>query len=127
LALRHELVPLGFPSAAASRDRTFARRSLRGTSTRNANGNEPNEVNAMKPKKPSKRDDHNRRSLTSSVDVACPFCGRMGTIAIDEGGGERQTVVEDCSVCCRPCVVHIDSSPDVTNGMHVWLERGDGQ
>ena len=51
----------------------------------------------------------------------------MGTITIDEGGGEKQTVVEDCSVCCRPRVVHIDSSSDVTNRMHVWLERDDGQ
>jgi hypothetical protein len=69
----------------------------------------------------------NERQLNSSVDVACPFCGRMGTVTIDEGGGEKQTVVEDCEVCCRPRVVHIDSSPDATNGVHVWLERGDGQ
>jgi len=79
-----------------------------------------------KKKKPSKRRE-NERSLTSTIDVACPFCGQMGTITIDEGGGEKQTVVEDCSVCCRPRVVHIDSSSDVTNRMHVWLERDDGQ
>ena len=84
-------------------------------------------MNEMKRKKPSRRSEQNERSLTSSVDLACPFCGRMGTVTIDEGGGARQTVVEDCSVCCRPRVVHIDSSPDVTDGMHVWLERGDGQ
>jgi hypothetical protein len=75
-----------------------------------------------KPKKPKL----NERQLTSSVDLACPFCGQMGSISIDEGGGEKQTVVEDCSVCCRPRIVHIDSSPDVTEGMHVWLERDDG-
>jgi hypothetical protein len=73
-----------------------------------------------KPKKP------HERHLTSSVDLRCPFCGRMGTISIDEGGGENQTVVEDCTTCCRPRVVHIESSPDVTDGVHVWLERDDG-
>ncbi len=76
--------------------------------------------------KKSKKPKLNERHLTSSVDLACPFCGQMGTISIDEGGGEKQTVVEDCDVCCRPRVVHIESSPDVTDGMHVWLERDDG-
>jgi hypothetical protein len=76
----------------------------------------------MKQKKPKP----NERSLNSSVELACPFCGQMGSIAIDEGGGEHQTFVEDCAVCCRPRVVHMDSSPEAKGGPHVWLERDDG-
>ena len=64
-----------------------------------------------------------RRRLQDSVEVACPFCGKLGAIAIDEGGGEHQTYVEDCPTCCRPRVVHFDSSPDLRRGVKVWLER----
>jgi hypothetical protein len=39
-------------------------------------------------------------------DVECPYCGELVTIFIDPGGGESQTYVEDCPVCCRPWVVH---------------------
>ena len=49
----------------------------------------------------------------------------VGSITIDEGGGEHQTFVEDCSECCKPRVVHFESSPDVKRP-RVWLERGDG-
>ncbi len=64
-----------------------------------------------------------RRSLEDAAEVTCPFCGAAGTIAIDEGGGEHQSYVEDCEVCCRPRIVHVEPSPE---GVHVWLEREDG-
>jgi hypothetical protein len=75
-------------------------------------------------KKPKEKPD--QRRLEESIDLPCPFCGQLGTVSIDEGGGERQTFVEDCSECCKPRVVHVDSSRDVTKGVRVWLERGDG-
>jgi hypothetical protein len=64
------------------------------------------------------------RKLQDAIELPCPFCGKVGTIVIDEGGGEHQTYVEDCSVCCRPRIVHLDTSSDV--GVQVWLEREDG-
>jgi hypothetical protein len=63
------------------------------------------------------------RLLASTVDVACPFCGQIEVIHVDEGGGERQEYVEDCSVCCKPRVVHFDASPESGPDVHVWLER----
>jgi len=75
-------------------------------------------------KKPSRKD--HERFLCESVDVACPFCGQVESVTIDEGGGEHQTFVEDCSVCCKPRVVHLDSSADVRSP-RVWVERDDGQ
>jgi hypothetical protein len=33
---------------------------------------------------------------------ACPFCGEPVDSYPDPGGGETQTYIEDCSVCCRP-------------------------
>jgi len=67
-----------------------------------------------------------RRGLNSSVELRCPFCGRVSAVAVDEGGGETQTYVEDCAVCCRPRVVHIESEPESKRGPRVWLERDDG-
>jgi Cysteine-rich CPXCG len=67
-----------------------------------------------------------RRRLSSSVELPCPFCGELGSIFLDEGGGEHQTYVEDCAVCCRPRVVHIESIADAGQGPRVWLERDDG-
>lgn len=67
-----------------------------------------------------------RRGLKSSVNVRCPFCGRVGAVAVDEGGGETQTYVEDCSVCCKPRVVHIECEPESRRGPRIWVERDDG-
>jgi hypothetical protein len=54
--------------------------------------------------------------------VACPFCGEPEDIYVDAGGAQRQTYVEDCPVCCRPRVVHVE--PDEETGeVRVWLER----
>jgi hypothetical protein len=54
--------------------------------------------------------------------LSCPYCGEPETIYVDEGGGENQTYVEDCAVCCRPRVVHVE--PGESPGeVRVWLER----
>ena len=67
-----------------------------------------------------------RRRLSSSVELPCPFCGELGSVFLDEGGGEHQTYVEDCAVCCRPRVVHVEHIPESGRGPRVWLERDDG-
>jgi hypothetical protein len=54
--------------------------------------------------------------------VPCPFCGEPEDIHVDTGGAERQTYVEDCPVCCRPRVVHVEPD-DETGELRVWLER----
>ena len=77
----------------------------------------------MKPSEKKARE--NQRPLASTVEVSCPFCGQLGEVAIDEGGGEHQTFVEDCSECCKPRVVHFESSAE-SKRPRVWLERGDG-
>jgi hypothetical protein len=67
-----------------------------------------------------------RRRLSSSVELPCPYCGELGAVFLDEGGGEHQTYIEDCSVCCRPRVVHVEILRESRRGPRVWLERGDG-
>ena len=55
--------------------------------------------------------------------LECPFCGESDEIWIDPGGGERQEYTEDCAVCCRPRVVHVE--PGDGDEPTVWLERGE--
>ena len=62
---------------------------------------------------------HKRRS---SAAVECPFCGQTDELAIDLGGGERQTYTEDCAVCCRPRIVHVEPGEE-PGELNVWIER----
>lgn len=65
-------------------------------------------------------------SGASSELVACPFCGEREALYIDLGGGEHQTYTEDCAVCCRPRIVHVEPAEGEADGsVRVWLERGE--
>ena len=38
----------------------------------------------------------------------CEGCGEEIVIPLDPNEGETQEYVEDCPVCCRPNVIHVD-------------------
>ncbi len=65
-----------------------------------------------------------RRRAQPRTSVACPFCGEEEEIFVDAGGGDSQTYTEDCPVCCRPRVVHVEPG-DEAGEVRVWLERGE--
>jgi len=46
-------------------------------------------------------------SLDDSYSVSCPYCAEENELTVDLGGGESQTYVEDCQVCCRPWQVRV--------------------
>jgi hypothetical protein len=46
-----------------------------------------------------------KRTSSSGASYACPACSETVDTYPDPGGGERQTYVEDCPVCCRPNVL----------------------
>jgi len=50
--------------------------------------------------------------MQESVTSSCPYCGEPVEVWIDEGGGPRQTYVEDCAVCCRPWQVDVQQDAD---------------
>ncbi|HEX6275328.1 MAG TPA: CPXCG motif-containing cysteine-rich protein [Polyangiaceae bacterium] len=56
--------------------------------------------------------------------VECPFCGQSDELYVDPGGGEEQTYTEDCAVCCRPRVVHVEPGEE-PGSLRVWVERGE--
>ncbi|MCW5828173.1 MAG: CPXCG motif-containing cysteine-rich protein [Deltaproteobacteria bacterium] len=43
---------------------------------------------------------------SASGSPKCPWCGETIWLQVDTGGGDSQTVIEDCPVCCRPITVH---------------------
>jgi hypothetical protein len=65
-----------------------------------------------------------RRKPRLKTSVACPFCGEQDEIVVDRGGGRHQTYTEDCPVCCRPRVVHVEPGEE-PDDVRVWLERGE--
>jgi hypothetical protein len=69
-----------------------------------------------------KRKSH-RRSRGAN-GIPCPFCGEREELHVDAGGGAHQTYIEDCAVCCRPRVVHVEPGEE-PGEVRVWLERGE--
>jgi len=39
------------------------------------------------------------------MTYSCAFCGEDNDVFADPGGGSRQTLTEDCTVCCRPNLI----------------------
>src|SRR3984957_19447407 len=38
----------------------------------------------------------------------CAACGEWNTTSVYESAGRRQNYVEDCQVCCKPNVLHVE-------------------
>lgn len=43
--------------------------------------------------------------LTVGQEVMCPYCGEEISLTLDLSEPEQE-YIEDCSVCCRPMMVH---------------------
>ncbi len=58
--------------------------------------------------------------MDDEATYICDACGEEIVIPIDLSAGSQQSYVEDCPVCCRPNVVHleIDEEGDVAS----WSE-----
>jgi hypothetical protein len=48
----------------------------------------------------------------------CDACGEEIVIPVDLSAGESQQYVEDCPVCCRPNVIHVEI--DAGGDVRVW-------
>ena len=57
--------------------------------------------------------------MQEEATYVCDSCGEEIVIPIDLSAGESQEYVEDCPVCCRPNVIHIE----IEGGdVRVWSE-----
>lgn len=50
----------------------------------------------------------------------CDACGEEIVIPVDVSEGTHQSYVEDCPVCCRPNVIHVELDGD--GSVRAWGE-----
>ena len=62
----------------------------------------------------------NKRRPNEEASYLCDACGQEIVIPVDLSAGESQEYVEDCPVCCRPNIIHVDI--DDGGGVRVWAE-----
>jgi hypothetical protein len=58
--------------------------------------------------------------LRDEAAYFCDACGEEIVVPIDLSAGSSQQYVEDCPVCCRPNVIHLEI--DEEGGVRVWGE-----
>jgi len=47
-----------------------------------------------------------------NTSYVCGFCGETVATTVDVSAGTSQRYVEDCTVCCRPNVLHVTLDPE---------------
>lgn len=68
-----------------------------------------------------------RLGLTAMKDEGsyiCNSCGEDIVVPLDLSAGSIQEYVEDCPVCCRPNLIHVEI--DEEGEAHVWAESEQG-
>ena len=61
-----------------------------------------------------------KRTMQEEASYVCDACGEQIVIPLDLTAGDRQKYVEDCPVCCRANVIHIEVDDD--GDAQVWAE-----
>jgi hypothetical protein len=62
----------------------------------------------------------NWRKMKDEARYVCDSCGEEIVVPIDLSAGTSQEYVEDCPVCCRPNVVHVEVDDD--GDVRVWAQ-----
>ncbi len=58
-----------------------------------------------------------------TLERICPYCAQTVEVDVDASGGEQQSYVEDCPVCCRPW--QVDVSVDAEGEWEATLRTSD--
>jgi len=58
--------------------------------------------------------------MQDEASYTCGACGEEIVISLDLSAGADQEYVEDCPVCCRPNVIHVQVDED--GAVTVWSE-----
>jgi hypothetical protein len=58
--------------------------------------------------------------MDDEASYICDACGEEIVIPIDPTAGSSQEYVEDCPVCCRASVIHVEI--DENGKARVWAE-----
>lgn len=46
--------------------------------------------------------------MKDDASYICESCGEEIVVSIDPSAGASQEYVEDCPVCCRPNIIHVE-------------------
>ena len=58
--------------------------------------------------------------MKAEASYFCDSCGEGVVVPLDLSAGTSQEYVEDCPVCCRPNVVHVEVDDD--GDVRVWAQ-----
>ena len=58
--------------------------------------------------------------MRDEASYVCEACGEAIVVPVDMSAGAAQAYVEDCPVCCRPNVIHVEVDAD--GDVRVWAE-----
>ena len=58
--------------------------------------------------------------METEAHYICDACGEEIVIPLDFSEGSSQQYVEDCPVCCRPNLIHVEIEGD--GAARVWAE-----
>ena len=58
--------------------------------------------------------------MQEEATYICDACGEEIEIPLDLSQGSSQEYIEDCPVCCRPNVIHVEMQED--HEARVWAE-----
>jgi DNA replicative helicase MCM subunit Mcm2 (Cdc46/Mcm family) len=58
--------------------------------------------------------------MTNDATYVCDACGEEIVIPVDPSAGSSQEYVEDCPVCCRANVIHVEI--DEEGEARAWAE-----
>ena len=56
--------------------------------------------------------------MQDEATYICDACGEEIVITLDLSAGDSQDYIEDCPVCCRPNLIHVDVDED--GQVRVW-------
>ena len=58
--------------------------------------------------------------MQDEASYVCDACGEEIVVPVDLTQGSSQQYVEDCPVCCRASVIHVEI--DVNGNARLWAE-----
>jgi len=66
---------------------------------------------------------HKKLAMHDEATYICGACGEEIVIPLDVTAGPSQEYVEDCPVCCRPNVIHVEIDEDGATWVRAEAEQ----
>ena len=60
--------------------------------------------------------------LVNNEFISCPYCGETIEVLIEQAD-ESYEYIEDCQVCCRPIVFHVEVSISGEQTLYIHSEN----